>query len=67
MNASFKNAFIFLCLVVDLNLVSTYVSLVKIAAKMRRPGVEPGTNAWKAPMLTVTPSTHVGLLHNLVL
>ena len=25
--------------------------------KMRRPGVEPGTSAWKAPMLTVTPST----------
>ena len=24
---------------------------------MRRPGVEPGTSAWKAPMLTVTPST----------
>ena len=26
---------------------------------MRRPGVEPGTSAWKAPMLTVTPSTLV--------
>ena len=24
---------------------------------MRRPGVEPGTIAWKATMLTVTPST----------
>ena len=28
---------------------------------MRRPGVEPGTSAWKAPMLTVTPSTLVRL------
>ena len=31
----------------------------EITAKMRRPGVEPGTSAWKAPMLTVTPSTLV--------
>ena len=26
-------------------------------ATVRRPGVERGTSAWKAPMLTVTPST----------
>ena len=26
---------------------------------MRQPGVEPGTAAWKATMLTVTPSTLV--------
>jgi hypothetical protein len=25
---------------------------------MRRPGVEPGSTAWKATMLTVTPPTH---------
>ena len=24
---------------------------------MRRPGIEPGTTAWKAAMLTITPST----------
>ena len=26
---------------------------------MRRPGVEPGSTAWKATMLTVTPPTHI--------
>ena len=26
--------------------------------KMREPGVEPGSTAWKAAMLTVTPLTH---------
>ena len=25
---------------------------------MRRPGLEPGTPAWKADMLTPTPTTH---------
>ena len=25
---------------------------------VRRPGVEPGSTAWKATMLTVTPPTH---------
>ena len=24
---------------------------------MHRPGIEPGTTAWKAAMLTITPST----------
>ena len=24
---------------------------------LRRPGIEPGTTAWKAAMLTITPST----------
>ena len=26
--------------------------------EMRRPGLEPGTPAWKADMLTPTPTTH---------
>ena len=26
---------------------------------MRRPGIEPGSTAWKATMLTITPPTHV--------
>ena len=43
-----------------LNLSKQFTKNVdEIKAKMRRPGVEPGTSAWKAPMLTVTPSTLV--------
>ena len=26
---------------------------------VRRPGIEPGSTAWKATMLTITPATHV--------
>ena len=33
---------------------------------MRRPGVEPGTIAWKATMLTVTPSTLLDKFANIV-
>ena len=29
------------------------------SAKMRRPGLEPGTPAWKADMLTPTPTTRI--------
>ena len=29
-----------------------------IKDNMRRPGLEPGTPAWKADMLTPTPTTH---------
>ena len=25
--------------------------------KLRQPGIEPGSSAWKAPMLTITPLT----------
>ena len=28
-----------------------------------RPGVEPGSTAWKATMLTVTPPTHLLIMH----
>ena len=32
--------------------------------KMRRPGIEPGSTAWKATMLTFTPPTlHIDILH----
>ena len=35
---------------------------------MRRPGVEPGSTAWKATMLTVTPPTlYVKLINVLVI
>ena len=30
-----------------------------VEKKLRRPGIEPGTIAWKATMLTTTPPTHV--------
>lgn len=30
--------------------------------KLRRPGIEPGTDAWKASMLTITPPTLVYIL-----
>ena len=30
---------------------------------MRRPGVEPGSTAWKATMLAITPPTLVDLIH----
>ncbi|GBL90633.1 hypothetical protein AVEN_33794-1 [Araneus ventricosus] len=35
------------------------IRVIKIAAKehLRRPGVEPGSTAWKAAMLTVIPPT----------
>ena len=33
------------------------VTIKKKQKNMRRPGVEPGTAAWKATMLTVTPPT----------
>ena len=32
---------------------------------MRRPGIEPGSTAWKATMLTVTPPMLTGLLSHL--
>ena len=34
---------------------------------MRRPGVEPGSTAWKATMLTVTPPTHSLITKSLLL
>ena len=40
----------------DVDIISkTYINLQK--KNLRRPGVEPGSTAWKATMLTVTPPT----------
>ena len=33
--------------------------------KLRRPGIEPGSTAWKATMLTITPPTLETRGHNL--
>ena len=33
-------------------------SLLKIIKNLRRPGIEPGSTAWKAAMLTIIPPTH---------
>jgi hypothetical protein len=30
--------------------------------RVRLPGIEPGSKAWKASMLTITPQTHVLVL-----
>ena len=31
----------------------------KNSKKLRSPGIEPGSTAWKATMLTITPATHL--------
>ena len=33
---------------------------------MRRPGIEPGSTAWRATMLTITPATPVGNMERIV-
>ena len=42
-----------------INLITGKCKKNKINKKcVRRPGIEPGSTAWKATMLTVTPPTH---------
>ena len=41
---------------------NTICKLLQKKTKVRRPGVEPGSTAWKATMLTVTPPTHSVIL-----
>ena len=42
--------------------VELYIEpLNEMGKNMRRPGVEPGSTAWKATMLAITPPTLVGL------
>lgn len=38
----------------------------KIKNDVRRPGVEPGSTAWKATMLTVTPPTQATFLRHTI-
>ena len=39
--------------------LSVYGVVNRCKTHVRRPGVEPGSTAWKATMLTVTPPTHL--------
>ena len=41
----------------EYGVVRRVISFLHIDDKMRRPGVEPGSTAWKAAMLTVIPPT----------
>ena len=46
-----------MCVLTLLYIKRTYTLEPTRNKKLRRPGIEPGSTAWKATMLTITPPT----------
>ena len=41
--------------------ISTMACILNVAKTVRQPGIEPGSIAWEATMLTITPLTQRGI------